>query len=160
MAYEAFYLFILLKNMHIVICSSIDFTFTIGEVAQKLSELGHTVEIPLTSKKIIEGELTLGEYLAEKSDAGESAKRKIKDDVIKAYFNKISNADAILVLNLTKKGIPNYIGGNTFLEMGFAHVLNKHIFVYNDVPKLSYTDELLAFEPVVIHEDLTLIPNF
>ena len=30
---------------------------------------------------------------------------------------KICEADALLVCNFTKKGIENYIGANTFLEM-------------------------------------------
>ena len=55
----------------------------------------------------------------------------------------IQKSDAILVLNLTKNGIENYIGGNTFLEMGFAHVLEKKIFVYNKLPDVGYKDEIL-----------------
>uniref|UniRef100_UPI0032166709 hypothetical protein n=1 Tax=uncultured Draconibacterium sp. TaxID=1573823 RepID=UPI0032166709 len=143
--------------MHIVICSSIDFTPQIEQVSLLLKEKGHTVDIPLTSRQIIAGELTLSEYLAEKSNAGESADRKIKNDVIRGYFEKIKNADAILVLNFDKKGISNYIGGNTFLEMGFAHVLNKRIFLYNNIPEMLYTDELLAFNPDILHGDLSLI---
>lgn len=37
----------------------------------------------------------------------------------------ICGSDAILVLNYDKKGIKNYIGGNTLMEMGFAHVHDK-----------------------------------
>ncbi|MGQ7868109.1 hypothetical protein [Sunxiuqinia sp. sy24] len=143
--------------MHIVICSSIDFTPQIALVAQGLSQLGHTVDIPLTSRQIIAGQLTLEEYLAEKTNAGESAQRKIEHDVIRNYFEKIKKADAILVLNFDKKGVTNYIGGNTFLEMGFAHVLNKRIFLYHRVPEMIYSDELLAFNPEVVHENLSLI---
>ncbi|WP_299578823.1 hypothetical protein [uncultured Sunxiuqinia sp.] len=143
--------------MHIVICSSIDFTPQIAQVAQGLTRLGHTVDIPLTSQQIIAGELTLEDYFAEKTNAGESARRKIEHDVIRSYFEKIKMADGILVLNFDKKGIANYIGGNTFLEMGFAHVLNKRIILYRPVPEMLYTDELLAFNPEVIDEDLALI---
>ncbi len=146
--------------MHIVICSSIDFTFQIDEISRQLTALGYSVEIPLTSQRILKGEVTLDDYFREKSGSAESARRKIKDDVIRGYFHKIKAADAILVLNLAKKGIPNYIGGNTFLEMGFAHVLNKRIFLYNDIPDLSYTDELMAFEPVILNGDLSLISKF
>lgn len=145
--------------MHIVICASIDFTHQIEKIAQQLLNVGHTVDIPLTSQRIIAGEITLDEYLAEKINNGESVRRKIDDDVIRAYFEKIRNADAILVLNFAKKGIANYIGGNTFLEMGFAHVLRKHIFVYQNIPEMLYTDELLAFEPITLNEDLSLIRN-
>lgn len=131
--------------MKIVICGSIDFTLQIKEIADALSKQGHLVDIPLTSQRIIDGELTLEDFLIEKNKNGdgafrESVLRKIKDDVIKLYYNKISVADAILVLNLDKKGISNYIGGNTFLEMGFAHVLNKTIYLYNNIPNISYSD--------------------
>lgn len=143
--------------MHIVICSSIDFTYEVKRVARVLLDMGHTVDIPLTCKRIIQGELTLDEYLQEKERGGESARRKINDDVIKRYYTKIKNSDAILVLNEAKKGIPNYIGGNTFLEMGFAHVLGKTIFLYNDIPDMFYSDELLAMRPVVLNGDVSLI---
>jgi diphthamide synthase subunit DPH2 len=145
--------------MHIVICSSIDFTPQIEEIAIQLTNKGHTVDIPLTSKRIINGELTLADYFQEKSSTLESAQRKISDNVIRAYFEKIKNADAILVLNFEKRGIANYIGGNTFLEMGFAHVLNKDIFLYHAIPDMLYTDELLAFESTILNENLSLIQN-
>ena len=61
--------------------------------------------------------------------------RKIKNDVIRDYYQKIDKSDCILVLNLTKNGIENYIGGNTFLEIGFAHVLGKKIYLYNNIPQ-------------------------
>jgi len=51
------------------------------------------------------------------------------DVVSRRYYEIIKECDAILVLNLEKNKIKNYIGGNTFLEMGFAHVLNKKIYL-------------------------------
>lgn len=141
--------------MHIVICSSIDFTSEIKSISEQLKEMGHTVDIPLTSEKIINGELSMDDYLAEKETSAESAVRKIADDVIRGYFQRIKEADAIFVLNLKKKGIPNYIGGNTFLEMGFAHVLHKSIYLFNELPNMPYKDELLAFQPIILNQNLT-----
>jgi len=148
--------------MKIVICGSIDFTPKIKEVADVLSKQGHDVSIPFTSQRIISGELTLEDFLSEKEENGDgvfrkSALRKIKDDVIRHYYNKINEADAILVLNLEKRGIDNYIGGNTLLEMGFAHVLYKKIYLYNNIPDLSYTDELNAMQPVILNGNLLKI---
>ena len=148
--------------MKIVICGSIDFTPKIKKAADILSKQGHDVDIPFTSQRIINGKLTLEDFLSEKDKNGdgafrESAFRKIKDDVIKRYYNKINEADAILVLNLEKNNIANYIGGNTFLEMGFAHVLNKTIYLYNNIPDISYTDELNAMQPVILDGDLLKI---
>jgi len=143
--------------MKIVICGSIEFTPKIKEVADILTGYGHEVDIPLSSQRIINGELTLEEFKKEKQLNGNGALRKIKDDVIKRYYNIIKASDAILVLNLEKNGTANYIGGNTFLEIGFAHVLNKPVYLYNDIPDTSYTDEIKAMQPVLLSGDLLKI---
>ena len=70
----------------------------------------------------------------------------------------MKNDDAILVVNLPKKGTRGYIGANTFLEIGFAHVLGMKIFTWDDLPTNDfYHDELLAMNPVVVHGDISLI---
>lgn len=140
--------------MKIVICGSIELTPRIKEVADKLTDLGHEVDIPLTSQRIINGELTLEEFKQEKQENGHGAARKIKNNVIKHYYEIIKTADAILILNLEKNGQPNYIGGNTFLEIGFAYVLNKPIFLFNNIPDTTYTEEIVAMQPTVINGDL------
>ena len=89
--------------------------------------------------------------------SSESTKNKIEQDLIRDYFEKIKSADAILVVNVDKRGIENYIGGNAFLEMGFAHCLNKKIFIMNSVPSMIYTDEILAMQPTVLKGDLSRI---
>jgi len=113
--------------MKIIICSSIDFTDKIKEVRDELVALGHDAHIPFTSSRIIGGEFTLEEFQAEKEVYGDGSFRKVQDDVIRKYFELIKSADAVLIVNEEKKGIAGYIGGNTFLEMGFAHVLGKKI---------------------------------
>ncbi|HAM88643.1 MAG: hypothetical protein US83_C0012G0008 [Candidatus Falkowbacteria bacterium GW2011_GWC2_38_22] len=148
--------------MKIVICGSINFTPKIKEVSEQLINLGHEIDIPLTSQRIINGELTLEEFEKEKEKNGdgafrESAMRKIKDDVIKRYYKKINESDAILVLNIEKKGVKDYIGGNTFLEMGFAHVLDKKIYLFNNIPESSFKDEIVAMQPIVLNGDISKI---
>ncbi len=150
--------------MKIVVCGSIEFTPKIKEAADTLTGHGHKVEIPITSQRIIDGELTLEDFLREKEINGDTSfrkniERKIKDDVIKRYFNIIKESDAILVLNYEKKGVAGYIGGNTFLETGFAHVLNKKIFLLNPVPEMGYKDEIVAMQPTVLDGDLSKISN-
>lgn len=139
--------------MKIAICASIQFTPEIKEAADFLSSLGHEVRIPDGAERILKNEFSMSEFMQKKKQ-GEGYKNKMKYDVIKYYFREIQESDAILVLNLTKNKIKNYIGGNTFLEMGFAHVLNKKIFVYNPLPDMHYIDEMITFEPVVINGDL------
>jgi len=70
----------------------------------------------------------------------------------------MQGADAVVVLNLDKHGIANYIGGNTFLEIGFAHVLNQKIFLLNPIPDIQfYKTEIEAMKPVILNGDLSLI---
>ncbi|MBT4597707.1 hypothetical protein HOC76_01665, partial [bacterium] len=53
--------------------------------------------------------------------------------------------------------IDSYIGGNTFLEMGFAHVLGKKIFLLNGIPDISYKAEIIAMQPKCLKGDLGLM---
>jgi len=105
---------------------------------------------------ILKGDVFLGEIMREKEN-GKISDRAIRGDILKYYFQKIRESEAILVLNFEKNGIKNYIGGNVFLEMGFAHVLNKKIFLLNEIPEVLYKDEIKAMQPVVIKGDLGLI---
>lgn len=91
----------------------------------------------------------------ENEGGSEGARRKIEHDLIRDHHRKIEQSDAILVVNHSKKGVENYIGGNTFLEMGFAYILGKKIFLLNDVPSLDLIkEELLAMRPVILNGDL------
>ncbi|MBU1034128.1 hypothetical protein KKI22_04275 [Patescibacteria group bacterium] len=136
--------------MKIVICGSISAAEEIIEVRDKLEKLGHHVEIPEGVKN---------EFLRGRTEVAtsEKANDKIKHDLIRGYYKKIANHDAVLVVNPKKKGIKNYIGGNTFLEMGFAHVLDKKLFVYYQIPTMSYSSEIQAMQPVVLSGDLERI---
>ena len=77
--------------------------------------------------------------------------------MIRGYFDVIRQHDAVLIYNHSKNGIENYVGGNTLIEMAFAHVLNKRIFMYNPVPDMNYRDEIEAMKPRVLNGDLTRI---
>ncbi len=110
------------------------------------------------AKKILSGELSLEEFLNIKRKRGDAEFRnKAEEDVIKRYYRLIKKSDAILVVNVEKNGIKNYIGGNTFLEMGFAYILNKKIYLLNSIPKLSYADEIKAMHPIILNNDLNKI---
>jgi len=140
----------------IVICGSIQFTDKFKEVADELVKKGFEVILPTTSEDLISGKVTR-EDLRKESESFENHQRKIEGDVISDYYKKIGSSDGILVVNIEKKNTPGYIGGNTFLEMGFAHVLNKPVYVYNELPEMSYTDELKAIRHIVINQDLSMV---
>lgn len=79
-------------------------------------------------------------------------------DAIREFWNLMQGADAVLVANYDNHGIKNYIGGNTFLEMGFAHVLHQKIYLLNPIPKMPhYETEIIAMKPEVIKGDLKKI---
>jgi hypothetical protein len=84
----------------------------------------------------------------------ETALAKIQRDLIRDHFRKISSSHAIYVANFEKGGISGYIGGNCFLEMGKAFDMSIPILLREPVPdRISYREELLAMEPVVMGED-------
>lgn len=136
--------------MKVIICGSISAADEILSVKEKLEGLGCEVEIPEGVKN-----LTLRERV--NVPDSEKALDKIQHDLIRGYFEKIKNCDAVLVVNPEKKGIANYIGGNTFVEMAFAHVLNKKLYCLNPLPDMPYVSEMIAMQPVIINNDLSLL---
>jgi len=136
--------------MKISICGSMTVAKEMLEVGEKLVNLGHKVILPAFTE----------DYSKLKTDEerhNESYQNKINHDLIRGYFDEIKESDAVLVVNLEKKGVKGYIGGNSFLEMGFGHVLNKKIYLLNDIPEMIYKDELIAMQPIIINNDLSLI---
>jgi hypothetical protein len=97
-------------------------------------------------------------FIGKSDDEKERIKieQKNHQDAIREFWRMMQGADALLVVNLDRHGIANYIGGNTLLEIGFAHVLNQKIFLLNPVPDIPYyKSEIEAMQPVVLHGDLT-----
>ncbi len=147
--------------MIITICSSVDFTPKIIEVKKELEGMGHIVNIPYFTTMIINGELSFEEYLKAKEIGDIGLRWQQPVDMVKRYWDFIENSDAILVLNMEKKGINGYIGGSTLMEMGFAYGQGKKIFLYNPIPERSermhYVDEIMDLDPGVINGDLGLV---
>ena len=91
-------------------------------------------------------------------DKEEAIRVKLKHDILKSNFEFVKRNDCVLVFNKFEKNkISNYIGGNTFLEMGFAYILNKKLFLFNDIPLVGYESEIVAMKPIVINGNLDLI---
>lgn len=84
--------------------------------------------------------------------------QKNNQDAIKEFWDLMQEADAVLVMNLDKGSVKNYIGGNTLMEIGFAHVLNQKIFLYNPIPDIPYyKSEIEAVKPIIINGDFSMI---
>jgi len=120
------------------------------EIRDLLQQKGHQAVIPRNTEQY-----ALGKLSAE--DHHESTKNKIEHDLIRDYYLAIKEADAVVVANYDKGDIKNYVGGNSFLEAGFAHVLNKKLYFANEIPNMIYSDELKVFQPVIINGDWSKI---
>ena len=134
--------------MKITICGSLKFFDKETEIQKELERRGHVVFMPIKAPGV--------DYWAEDNSTRVTAKRGM--NLISEHMRKIEQSDAILVANFTKGDIANYIGANTFMEMGFAHHLGKEIFILNRIPDQQYIkDELESMELTVLSGDLTRI---
>ena len=134
--------------MKIVFCGSMSESKKMIAAAKELTGLGHNVVLP---------ENTSDYAVMNNTDnvLAESANIKINQDLIRGHYRKIDSSDAILVINVERHGIKHYIGGNAFLEMGFAHILHKPIYLLNNIPNISYRDEIVAMSPIILNNDLS-----
>jgi len=137
--------------MRITICGSVKFADRLVDIFYKLKELGHEPVMHERMFGIADG--SAKELIREVSE--DHGKTKRKYNFIKIWHDLIKSGDAILVCNFDKNGIKSYIGGNTLMEMGFAHVNGKKIFLLNPIPEqVPYVDEIRAMADVVLNGDL------
>lgn len=130
--------------MVIAICGSMKFIKQMGEVERKLTSLGHTVCMPIEKDDL---------YQWSDDHVGRVEAKK-KYGFIGEHMKKIKQSDAILVMNFTKNEIENYIGANTFLEIGFAYFHKKKVFLFNPIPNQFYIiDEIKTIDPRIINGD-------
>ncbi len=131
--------------MYITLCSSASFFDRLHNLSQAIERQGYGVYLP-----------SMKDYSA--TNYQENAFVKIQNNLIKEHFRKIDLSGAIYVANYDKNGISGYIGGNCFLEMGKAFDRDIPIFLMQPVPiEMSYRDELLALQPIVIGTDFNLL---
>jgi hypothetical protein len=136
--------------MKIGIIGSMQYTEKMLEVRNALNKLGHNAYVTDLHKPFI------GKTDEEKEVIKLHQKNNM--DAIREFWRAMQGADAVLCLNLDKNGIKNYIGGNTLMEIGFAHVLNQKIFLLNPIPEIPYyKTEVEAVKPIIINGDLSLI---
>ncbi|MDD5221351.1 MAG: hypothetical protein PHV47_02000 [Candidatus Pacebacteria bacterium] len=132
--------------MKIALCGSMLFSKEMMEIKTKLESFKHVVVLPKDIEKYISGE---------KETEGRWEKQA--GDLFRNYWNEINKSDAVLIVNISKNNIENYIGGSTLIEMGFAHILNKKIYLLNSVPEMNYKAEIGAMNPIILNGDLSII---
>jgi hypothetical protein len=136
--------------MRIGIVGSMQFTEKMIEIRDKLRKRKHDAYVTSLATPFI------GKTDKEKEKI--KLFQKNNKDAIREFWKLMQDGDAILVVNIDKNGITNYIGGNTLMEIGFAHVLNQKIFLWNPIPDIPYyKTEIEAVNPVIINQDLSLI---
>ncbi|HEX7586259.1 MAG TPA: hypothetical protein VF390_01335 [Patescibacteria group bacterium] len=136
--------------MRIGIIGSMQFTDKMLEFIDKLQKLGHDAFITDLHKTMI----------GKTDDEIEKIKlhQKYNMDAIREFWRAMQGADAVLVLNFDNNGIKNYVGGNTLMEIGFAHVLNQKIFMLNPIPEMPFCKtEIEAVKPIILNGNLELI---
>jgi hypothetical protein len=140
--------------MKITVSGSVKFAKELVEIYNELEKMGHQPMMHKAMFGIADGtatELISGITL-------DHSEIKRKHNFIRWWHDCIKSGDALLVCNLDKNGIKNYIGGNTFLEIGFAHVNNKKIFLLNPIPEeVTYKDEIKAMVDVILNGNLNKI---
>lgn len=136
--------------MKIGIIGSMQFVEKMLETAERLKDLGHEAVISPLYYNLV------GKNDEEKEKT--KLDNKYNRDAIRGFWKEMQGADAVLVLNYDKNGVKNYIGANTFLEIGFAHILGQKIFILNPLPEFEfYRTELEAMRPIIINGDLNKI---
>ena len=86
--------------------------------------------------------------------------QKFNHDAIRDFWRQMQGGDAILAANYERHGIANYIGGNTLMEIGFAHVLGQRIYLLNPIPAMAYcASEIEAVRPIVLDGDVSRLPS-
>jgi hypothetical protein len=131
-----------------IVCSKY-FYNKVPKIKEILEKRGHKITLPNSFEEPFKEE--------EIKKISPEEHSKWKREMMKRTEKDIPKNDAILVLNFEKKGIPNYIGGATFIEIIKAWELNKKIFFMNPLPNCSFTDELKGMNPIIINQDLNLI---
>ena len=116
----------------IVLCGSMKLKEKIFEVEEYLKNKGYEVVTPK-------------EFRLERT----------KGDATKLHFDEITNekTDIVLAVNVTKNGIENYIGPNTFAEIAMAFYFNKKIYLLNDIYE-PYRDELEGWNVISLKGNL------
>jgi len=136
----------------LIICST-SFYDKIKTIKEQLVSLGHVLIMPNNYDTPVTNE--------DHESKSEEEYVSFFQEMYLESRNKISEVDAVLVLNYTKEKngqkLENYIGASTFLEMYEACMQKKKIYVMNDLPNNMLLDEIKGFAPIIINGDLTII---
>jgi hypothetical protein len=135
----------LVKKManKITICGSMKFREEMIGLQRQLESLGWMVFTPDFTEKASANDL----FTADE-------RNQLKQGFIQNHFDRIKKSDAILVANFDKNNISGYIGTNTLMEIAVAFVLQKRIYILNDLGNQTCADEVNALATTFLQGDL------
>src|SRR5690606_37575773 len=94
----------------IALCGSMAHKDQWPPIVEELQRMGYIVAVPDTSEKNDWSSFSDEEIVHEKGR------------LVRKHFANIERAKVVLVANFDKHGVKNYIGSNTFLEMGAGFI--------------------------------------
>lgn len=130
------------KAKKIVICGSMMFFKEMVNCQNQLKKLGIESIVPKEENEAV------GLY-------DERQFMEFKKKVSRTYLKKIRDKETmgVLIYNAKKRGIDNYIGANTLVELAMAFTWNRKIFLFNDIYS-PLKDELMAWDCICLNGDL------
>lgn len=143
--------------MKIYVLGSTSFMKEMVTAKDKLRSLGFDGWIHPDYEAFVRGEK---QDVLKRAANGEHAAVKRENDYLRVHYRHILESDAVLVVNLEKHNVENYIGGNALIEMGQAYVNNKKIFLLNGIPNMPYTAEIECMDPICLNGDLANIKEY
>lgn len=134
-----------MRSKNIVICGSMMFYNEMLKVSKLLNRCGIPTVVPK-------------EESTEKENLTEEEFSIFKGKVSGQYLSKIreSSTYAILILNQEKKGICNYIGANTLVEISMAFCWGRPIYLFNGFYG-PLEEELSAWNAICLHGNLDIL---
>lgn len=134
----------------ITLCSSANFYKHVAELADELEEMGYKTIIPVNAYKMREtGDYEVSHYKTWYENPHHFHKKRAFMD---EHIEEIEKADAILIVNDTKRGVKGYIGPNSLMEMAVAYYLKKPIFILNKIGKDNNVyEEVMGMEAIILN---------
>lgn len=130
----------------IVICTSMKFVDEANEFKPKYESDTITITSPQREKIDTHWDTLKEMELVEE-----------KTRITNNHFQKIKEANKVLIWNQTKQGTPGNIGPNTIMEMAVAYAAGKSIYLLEDPQDEATRLEALGMKPNVLYGDIEKI---
>lgn len=130
------------QETDVTVCGSMTHKDKWLGVVEELKSKGLRVATPDLSEKTDWSQLTEGEVIEQKGW------------LVRRHIANIASTKAVLICNYEKQGKRNYIGSNTFLEMGVAFAYGKPVYVLHKLPEQDNREEMLALESIELEGNI------